>query len=194
MQPYGLPTTARHEMTELSLVFWRKRFYFPSSILRLRNHPLMVLQFWVVACRESASLGATQRETVRGYIESGKKEATLLTGGKVLGETGCYVEPTVFIDPKPDARVLREEIFGSVLVVQRFSSEEEVLKMANDTEYGWAAYAWTRDIKRALRLGRKLEAGSVGIKGAGQLDIKAPVGGWKREYLLDLFTVTIQHY
>lgn len=134
----------------------------------------------------------SQRETVRAHLESGKKEATLLTGGNVLGETGCFVEPTIFIHPKPNARVLREEIFGPVLVIQKFSSEEEVLKLANDTEYGLAAYAWTADTKRALRLARKLEAGNISINGAGGLSIKAPVGGWKRECSLSLLTLPIE--
>jgi aldehyde dehydrogenase (NAD+) len=123
-----------------------------------------------------------QRETVLSFIDSGKKEATLVTGGRALGASGCYVEPTVFIDPQPDARILREEIFGPVVVIVRYSSEEDVLKQANDTEYGLAAYVWTQDIKRALRLGRKLEAGTVYINGAGGLSAYAPAGGWKREY------------
>lgn len=123
-----------------------------------------------------------QREMVLSYIESGRKEATLVTGGNALGDKGCYIEPTIFVDPKPDARILREEIFGPVLTVIRFSSEEEVLKLANDTEYGLAGYLWTRDIKRAMRMSRKLEAGNIGVNGAGGLGVKTPVGGWKREY------------
>ena len=122
-----------------------------------------------------------QRDSVLSHIESGTKEATLITGGHALGENSCYVEPTILVDPKPDARILRDEIFGPVLVVVKFSSEEEVLKLANDTEFGLASYVWTADIQRALRLSRKLEAGSVSINGAGGMNAQTPYGGWKRK-------------
>ena len=124
-----------------------------------------------------------QRKVVLEYIESGKKQAVLLTGGNALGDKGCYVEPTIFINPQPDARVLREEIFGPVLVVDKFSTEEEVLAKANDTEYGLAAYLWTKDVSRALRLGRALEAGAVITNGAGGIAPQYPSAGWKREFL-----------
>ncbi|KAH7175223.1 Aldehyde/histidinol dehydrogenase [Dactylonectria macrodidyma] len=88
-------------------------------------------------------------------------EAGLLTGGKPVGDKGCDVEPTIFMEPQPDARVLREEIFGPILVVIKFSTENEVVKLANDTEFGLAAYVWTADISRALRLSQKLEAGII---------------------------------
>ncbi|KAI8674033.1 Aldedh domain-containing protein [Fusarium keratoplasticum] len=121
-----------------------------------------------------------QKDVVLSYIESGKAEAKLITGGNAVGEQGCYVEPTIFVDPAPDARVLREEIFGPVLVVVRFSTDDEVLKLANDTEYGLAASIWTADMKRALRFAHKLEAGSVSVNGAGGYHPSVPMGGWKQ--------------
>ncbi|SCO92277.1 related to aldehyde dehydrogenase [Fusarium oxysporum] len=123
-----------------------------------------------------------QKEVVLSYIQTGIKEATLLTGGKPIGAKGCYVEPTTFVDPHPDAKVLREEIFGPVLVIVRFSTEDEVIKLANDNEFGLAAYVWTADSSRALRLSQKLEAGTVSVNGAGGLQPNVPMGGWKRRF------------
>ncbi|RSL77593.1 hypothetical protein CEP51_008941 [Fusarium floridanum] len=121
-----------------------------------------------------------QKDVVLSYIESGKAEATLIAGGNAVGEQGCYVEPTIFVDPAPNARVLREEIFGPVLVVVRFSTDDEVLRLANDTEFGLAASIWTADMKRALRFAHKLEAGSVSVNGAGGYHPSVPMGGWKQ--------------
>jgi aldehyde dehydrogenase (NAD+) len=125
-----------------------------------------------------------QRDSVLSYIESGKAEATLLCGGSSRGEQGCYVEPTVFVDPKPNARIVREEIFGPVLVLARFRTEDEVLRMANDTEFGLVASVHTKDIARALRFSRLLEAGNVQINGAGWPNPNIPMTGWKREFFL----------
>ena len=122
-----------------------------------------------------------QKQIVLDFIESGKKEATLLAGGNALGDKGCYIEPTVFANPKPDARVLKEEIFGPVLVVERFKTEEEALKAANNTEYGLAAYLWTKDVGRALRISRELEAGGVIVNGAGVVKPQYSMAGWKRK-------------
>ncbi|RSL43739.1 hypothetical protein CEP53_011558 [Fusarium sp. AF-6] len=121
-----------------------------------------------------------QKDVVLSYIESGKAEAKLITGGNAVGENGCYVEPTIFVDPAPNARVLREEIFGPVLVVIRFSTDDDVLRLANDTEFGLAASVWTADMKRALRFAHKLEAGSVSVNGAGGYHPSVPMGGWKQ--------------
>ncbi|KAF9768878.1 hypothetical protein IL306_013772 [Fusarium sp. DS 682] len=121
-----------------------------------------------------------QKEVVLSYIDAGRKEATLLTVGKPIGDKGCYIEPTIFVDPQPNAKVLREEIFGPVLTVVRFSTEDEVVKLANDTEFGLAAYVWTADMRRALRLTQKLEAGTVSVSGAGGLQPNVPMGGWKQ--------------
>ncbi|KAM5352588.1 hypothetical protein ACJ41O_005310 [Fusarium nematophilum] len=134
----------------------------------------------LASTRSSPLYHHRQKEVVLSYFEAGSKEATLLTGGKPVGDKGCYVEPTIFVEPQPDARVLREEIFGPVLVVVKFSTEDEVVEVASDTEFGLAAYVWTADISRALRLSQKLEAGTVSVNGAGGFHPSVPMGGWKQ--------------
>jgi len=111
-----------------------------------------------------------QLKKVSSYIEIGKKEAELIYGGKRLEgdlSRGYYVQPTVF---KTDnaARIAREEIFGPVLSVIPFKTEEDVVKMANDTEFGLAAGVWTRDLGRANRLPRNCRRGQSGSTPTGR--------------------------
>ncbi|EXA31244.1 hypothetical protein FOQG_10735 [Fusarium oxysporum f. sp. raphani 54005] len=121
-----------------------------------------------------------QFNRVMDFIESGKKEAELATGGHRVGDEGYFIAPTIFTRPKPDARILREEIFGPVLTVLTFDTEEEALQLANDSEYGLAAYIWTESLSRALRLSHELEAGIVGVNGAmGAIPFMA-FGGFKQ--------------
>ncbi|KAI0466410.1 aldehyde dehydrogenase domain-containing protein [Xylaria cf. heliscus] len=121
-----------------------------------------------------------QRDVVLKYIEEGKKEATLLTGGSAVGEKGCYVQPTIFVNPSKSAKVLHEEIFGPVLTIVTFKEEQEVLDLANDTEYGLAAYVHTKDLGRALRFTKNLEAGMVAVNSSMVYDRTRPFGGWKQ--------------
>ncbi|KAF9769055.1 hypothetical protein IL306_013586 [Fusarium sp. DS 682] len=121
-----------------------------------------------------------QFNRVMDFIESGKKEAQLETGGHRVGNEGFFIAPTIFINPKPDARILREEIFGPVLTVLAFDTEEEALRMANDTEYGLAAYVWTESLSRALRLSNELEAGTIGINGSMAFIPFTAFGGFKQ--------------
>lgn len=79
-----------------------------------------------------------QYDRIMSYIEKGKASATLLTGGKRKGSKGCYIEPTLFVDPAFDSPVWREEIFGPVLTMKTFKAEAEAIELANDTEYGLA--------------------------------------------------------
>lgn len=130
------------------------------------------------------------KKRVQTLIQSGEAEAELFYGGSgnVLDGKGAYVRPTVFVKPKPDARVLNEEIFGPVLTVVEFDDEEEVLAMANNTELGLAAAVFTASIPRALRFSRELEAGTVGINvGTMALDVARPFGGWKRKSISSCF-------
>lgn len=130
-------------------------------------------------------VSAEQHERVLSYIDSGRKAgASVLTGGEALagpqGSEGYFVSPTVLIDVKPDMKVVREEIFGPVLVAQRFDDLDEVAKAANDTPYGLAASVWTRDISAMHRLTAKIKAGMVWGNCSSGADVALPFGGYKQ--------------
>jgi len=122
-----------------------------------------------------------QLSRVCGYLESGAAEgARALVGGKKIGDAGYFVEPTVLVDTKPQMKVVREEIFGPVVVATPFKDPEEVLPVANDTIYGLAAGVWTRDISKAHRLASELRAGTVWINCYNTFDAAMPFGGYKQ--------------
>lgn len=124
-------------------------------------------------------------EKVLQYIETGQKEgATLACGGHRITAGDCaggyFVEPTVFINTTPAMTIVREEIFGPVLVVQKFKDEAEAVKMANDSEYGLAGAVFTTDAARAQRVIRKLRAGITWVNCYHPTYNEAPWGGYKQ--------------
>ena len=130
-------------------------------------------------------VSARQRERVLGYIEAGQEDGARLVvgGGTPTGETyddGYFVEPTLFDDVDPQSRIAQEEIFGPVLSVIPVDDEESAIAVANGTVYGLAAYVWTRDVARAVRVAKAIEAGQVSVNAGGAWDaIGAPFGGYK---------------
>lgn len=119
-------------------------------------------------------------EKVSSYFTIAKEDgAKIAAGGVVLDQPGCYVRPTVFADAKNDMRIAQEEIFGPVLTVIAFDSEDEALTMANDVEYGLTGYVWTKDITRALRFTDKLEAGMIWVNSENVRHLPTPFGGVK---------------
>ncbi|MCD8078177.1 MAG: aldehyde dehydrogenase family protein [Lachnospiraceae bacterium] len=126
-----------------------------------------------------------QMKKVLEYIEIGKKEgATVALGGyRMTGqeyEKGYFIAPTIFTDTTPDMRIVQEEIFGPVVVIQKFHGEEEAIRLANDTTYGLAAGVFSNDLSKALRVVKKLRAGITWINTYGPVYPEAPWGGYKQ--------------
>ncbi|MDX2698104.1 aldehyde dehydrogenase family protein, partial [Streptomyces ipomoeae] len=127
-------------------------------------------------------ISATHRDRVESYIDLGRKEgARVVTGGERPPPAhGFYVAPTLLADCTPDMRVVREEIFGPVVVVLPFDGdEEEAVALANDTDYGLIDYVWSGDVAKAFRVARRLRTGGVGVNTVGR-NMEAPFGGFKR--------------
>ncbi|HML42033.1 MAG TPA: aldehyde dehydrogenase family protein [Hyphomicrobium zavarzinii] len=124
----------------------------------------------------------SQYDKVLGYIEIGKQEARLASGGRRPPgfDAGYFLEPTIFTGVPPDARIWREEIFGPVLCVAEFGTEEEALTLANGSEFGLAAAVMTRDLERAARVADRFEAGVVWINCSQPNFLEPPWGGMKK--------------
>lgn len=128
----------------------------------------------------------SQYDSVLGYIQAGKDEgATLISGGEAfikgpISGKGFFVTPAIFTGVKPNMRIYREEVFGPFVVIATFSSEEDALRMANDTIYGLGSAVFTRDVTRAHRVARRIEAGMVWINSSNVSDYRIPFGGVKQ--------------
>ncbi|OUM52983.1 hypothetical protein BVG19_g2221 [[Candida] boidinii] len=126
-------------------------------------------------------ISKVQYDRIKQYIEIGKNEgAKLIIGDEpVAYEKGYYINPTVFINCTQDMKIVQEEIFGPVVAVSKFETEEEVIEKANDTIYGLASMVFTRDISRANRVADELESGMTFINSSNDEDFKVPFGGVK---------------
>jgi 5-carboxymethyl-2-hydroxymuconic-semialdehyde dehydrogenase len=117
---------------------------------------------------------------VLSYAETGKAEgATLAAGGHRIGDSGCFVAPTLFTGATPQMRVAQEEVFGPFLTSLTFRTEVEAIEIANGTQYGLAAYLWTNDLTRALRVSDRLAAGMVWVNSENVRHLPTPFGGAK---------------
>ncbi|HEY6758564.1 MAG TPA: aldehyde dehydrogenase family protein [Baekduia sp.] len=126
-------------------------------------------------------INARQLDRVLGYIEQGRNEgARLVVGGERLDRPGYFVQPTFFADAHNDMTIAREEIFGPVGTIIPFDTEDEAVRIANDTEFGLGATVWTRDVSRAHLLPRVLHAGAVSVNSWSPLDARVPHGGFGR--------------
>lgn len=139
-----------------------------------------------------------QRDKVAGYVDLGRSEgAKILTGGNATdaGLGGFFYEPTVLVDVDNDMRVVREEIFGPVAAIMPFENEDEVVRLANDTDYGLAAGVWTSNLSRAHRVADRLEAGTIWINTYRAMSPMSPRQGFKSSGVgIEHGTETIKEY
>ncbi len=126
-------------------------------------------------------VSAKQQERVLEYIRSGVRQgATVVTGGAAVASAGCYVQPTLLADVRHDMRVVQEEIFGPVLGIMSFDDFDDVIRRANDTQFGLGGSIWTTNLNRAHRFIAESESGMVWVNTHGVLDRSVPFGGFKQ--------------
>lgn len=139
---------------------------------------------WNDDTQMGAQINEAQVKKILGYVELAKEEgATIACGGVRADEgelaKGCFLKPTLITNVTNDMRVAQEEIFGPVAVVIKFHDEDEVVAMANDSEYGLGGAVWTKDINRAIRVARNIETGRMWVNTYNQIPEHAPFGGYK---------------
>lgn len=121
-----------------------------------------------------------QYERITSYIDIGKRDAQLVTGGSRKGDKGYAIQPTLFVNPKEGSRIWTEEIFGPVMAIKTFKTEEEAIELANDSSYGLASNIYTTSLSRGLRVADALETGGVSINSPYLPAIQGPFGGKKQ--------------
>lgn len=155
---------------------------------------------WEQDVQMGSQINERQLEKILNYIEIGKKEgAQVLCGGERIREDdlgkGAFMQPTLLGDVTNSMRVAQEEIFGPVACIIKFKDEEDVIKMANDSEYGLGGAVWTRDINRAIRVSRAVETGRMWVNTYNSIPEGAPFGGYKTSGIgRETHKVILEHY
>jgi acyl-CoA reductase-like NAD-dependent aldehyde dehydrogenase len=126
-------------------------------------------------------VSAHHRDTVLGFFKSaGRDDDTILFGGAMTSnDAGYYVKPSAIRVKSINSRIWREEVFGPIAAIHTFTSENEAIALANDSEFGLAGYVWTGDLNRAIRVTRKVRTGTMVVNSSFMREQNAPFGGFK---------------
>ena len=143
-----------------------------------------------------SQINERQLQKILACVEDGVSQgAQIAVGGRRASEKGAFMQPTLLVGVTNDMRVAREEIFGPVAVVIRFRTEDEVVAMANDSDYGLGGAVWTRDINRALRVARAVRTGRMWVNTYNELPAHAPFGGYKKSGIgRETHRMMLEHY
>ena len=147
--------------------------------------------------RLGAIVSKEQYESILAHIRKGKAEGADMILGEPAArvERGYFIAPTIFDNVRPEMTIAREEIFGPVLAAIEFADLDEAIAKANDTRYGLAAGVWTRDVKKAHYVARRLQAGTVWINTYNVYDTAAPFGGYKQSgFGREMSAHALEHY
>jgi acyl-CoA reductase-like NAD-dependent aldehyde dehydrogenase len=143
-----------------------------------------------------SQINSSQINKVLTHIDFAKKEGCKVAfGGEKVDGKGNFLQPTMVIDVKNEMKIAQEEVFGPVASIIKFSTEEEVIKMANDSEFGLAGAVWTKDVTRAIRVARQIEAGRIWVNAYNANPEGAPFGGYKKSGIgRETHKVALEHY
>ncbi|KAJ4298016.1 mitochondrial aldehyde dehydrogenase [Kalmusia sp. IMI 367209] len=181
---YGIMSNQGQICTATSRIFVQKNIYndFLAKFRAQIQEVSKVGDQWDKTTFQGPQVTKAQYDRILSYIEIGESEgATVLCGGKPHGNgKGFFIQPTVFTNVKDNMRVFREEIFGPVVTISSFESEDEVVRRANDTTYGLGASVFTKDLERAHRVAAEIEAGMVWVNSSQDCDFRIPFGGVKQ--------------
>ena len=126
-------------------------------------------------------VSAAHAAKVADFVAAANKDgASLICGGETAGSNNSFIRPTVIVDAKPDSRIVRDEVFGPVVVISSFTDMDEAIDAANDSQYGLAAGIWTEGLSNATRIAERLQAGTVWINSHAMYDASLPIGGMKQ--------------
>jgi aldehyde dehydrogenase (NAD(P)+) len=184
---YGIMSNMGQICTATSRVFVHEKIYneFLKLFVAYTKKASVVGDPFEPTNNHGPQVSKVQYEKVLSYIQSAKDEgANVVSGGKTWGGRqngkGYFIEPTIVGGVTPSMRVFREEIFGPFVSITKFSTQEEVVKMANDSEYGLAGAVFTKDVSRAIEVSNDLQAGMVWINSSNNSDFRVPFGGVKQ--------------
>jgi acyl-CoA reductase-like NAD-dependent aldehyde dehydrogenase len=155
---------------------------------------------WNPETQMGSQVNEQQLKKILDYIEIGKAEgAKVVSGGSRITDNGldkgAFVKPTILAEVDNRMRVAQEEIFGPVVSVIKFKTEEEVIRLANDSEYGLGGAVWTKDLNRAFRVARGVETGRVWVNNYNNVPVHAPFGGYKKSGIgRETHKLTLEHY